>query len=167
MARPYFFSQNFCGITVLFLIAEKARLRTVEISMFAVGYFPCCGDRTSVLRISHDVSTTRSHWFRSGFSRARAHIGLKRDAVGSRGCVAENIFFSPPLCFGFSVSPRGIFPCNAIFAYPPFYAVSLRLASPILIVPGKNTADSPCRRWQVRFWKRKYATKWKSIKYFI
>jgi len=51
-----------------------------------------------------------------------------------RVAVAGNIFFS---CFGFSASPRGIFPCNAIFAYPPFYAALLRLASAILIAPGK------------------------------
>jgi len=107
---------------------------TVEISMFAVGCFPCCGIELPFWEFHIDVFHNAVSLIPFRAFHERGLVSVKRDAVGSCSCRGK-YFFSP--CFGFSTSPRGIFPCNAIFAYPPFYAASRRLASAMLIASEK------------------------------
>lgn len=129
------FFRKICAGLQFYFRPLKTRLRTeaVKISLFAVGCFPCYGTELRVLRILHDGSTARSHWFCSAFHE-RGLILIRSEMPWDRVPVAGNIFF---FCFGFNSSPQGIFSCNAIFVYPAFYAALLRLASAILIVPRK------------------------------
>jgi len=72
-------------------------METVEILMFAVGFdvFLVARNLTFVLRIPYGIPHTAVDLIDSvGFSQAQVHIGLKRNAVGSRVC-RGNIFFFP------------------------------------------------------------------------